>query len=127
MEIHPIIFVDDNKQYLDLVESIVKQTGINAHYATNGEEALGILKENPCEIMFTDLHMPGMDGFILSKRAQEILPEIKIIMVTSAASAYLCRLAARVGISKVIDKPQDYKQFQEILQCIVDPIFPTVV
>jgi two-component system capsular synthesis sensor histidine kinase RcsC len=117
MAIHPIIFVDDNVQYLELVESIIKKTGIYAHYATSGEEALGILKGHPCEIMFTDLHMPGMDGFLLSKSVREILPEIRIIMVTSAASAYLSRLAATVGISKVIAKPHDIAGFQEIVAC----------
>jgi CheY-like chemotaxis protein len=117
MDFHPIIFVDDNVQYLELVERMIKKTGIYAHYATSGEEALGILTGHPCEIMFTDLHMPGMDGFLLSKRVREILPEIRIIMVTSAASAYLSRLAVTVGISKVIAKPLDIAGFQEIVAC----------
>jgi len=116
MDIHPIIFVDDNSSYLRLVESIVEQTGIYAHYATSGDEALGILKRIPCEIMFTDLNMPGMDGYKLSKLAREILPEIQIVMVTAAASAYVSRLAAMVGVSRVIAKPNRAEQLREIVK-----------
>ena len=116
MDIHPIIFVDDNSSYLQIVESIIRQTGIRAHYATSGEEALGILKGNPCEIMFTDLNMPGMDGYKLSKLAREILPGIHIIMVTAAASAYVARLAAMVGISQVIAKPSRAEQLREMVK-----------
>ena len=115
---HPIIFVDDDAMYLQLVERIVEQTGITVHYATSGENALGVLKGNPCEIMFTDLNMPGMDGYKLSKLAREILPEIKIVMVTSAASAYVSRLAAMVGISRVIDKPNRAGQLREIVKSV---------
>jgi CheY-like chemotaxis protein len=116
MDIHPIIFVDDNSRYLRLVETIVEQTGIYAHYATSGEEALRILQENPCEIMFTDLNMPGMDGYKLSKLAREILPGIRIFMVTAAASPYVSRLAAQIGISKVITKPNRADQLREMVK-----------
>ena len=116
MENHPIIFVDDDTMYLQLVEHIVEQTGIAAHYATSGEEALGILKGNPCEIMITDLNMPGMDGYKLSTLAREILPEIQIVMVTAAASAYVSRLASMVGISKVIAKPNSTEKLREVVK-----------
>jgi DNA-binding NtrC family response regulator len=116
MKMHPIIFVDDNVKYLQLVENIVEQAGIKAHYATSGDEALGILRMNRCEIMITDLNMPGMDGYTLSMLAKELFPEIHIILVTGAASSDVSRLAAKAGIARVIAKPVRAEQVREIVK-----------
>ena len=116
MEKNPIIFVDDDARYLQLVESIVEQTGVRAHYANSGEEALDILRMNRCEMMVTDLNMPGMDGYKLSMLARELFPEIHIIMATGAACWDVSCLAAEAGVSRVIAKPSQAEQIRELLK-----------
>ncbi|GFO59983.1 hypothetical protein GMST_23080 [Geomonas silvestris] len=116
MRIDPILFVDDDELYLRLVESIVRQRGIYAHYATCGEQALELMQKHHFESMVTDLNMPGMNGFLLSEEAKLLLPDLRIIMVTSDATQEVRRLAARSGIEEVLEKPACVKQVQAVLQ-----------
>lgn len=66
--------------------------------------------------MVTDLNMPGMDGYQLSLLAKELLPELQIILATGDASLKVSRLAAKAGISRVIDKPSRAEQVREIIK-----------
>jgi len=116
MQKHSVIFVDDDVLYLKLVQSIVEERGVMAHYATSGADALEILRLNPCETMVTDLNMPGMDGYKLSLLAKELLPDLQIILATGDASSKVSRLAAKAGISRVIDKPSRAEQVREIIK-----------
>jgi len=112
----PIIFVDDDELYLRLVESIVRHQGISAYYATSGEQALELLQAHHCDCMVTDLNMPGMNGYQLSAQAKILRPDLNIVMVTSEASHEVRRLAVRVGIEQVLEKPASVKQVQAVLE-----------
>lgn len=115
MKKDPILFVDDDALYLRLVESIVEQYGIKAHYATSGAQALEVIRAHRCDTMITDLHMPVMDGFRLSKLARELLPDLQIVMVTADTTSGVSRKASKIGISLVVEKPNTLKKVQEIL------------
>jgi|GEM_PF-2466856 len=111
----PILFVDDDALYLRLLECIVDQHGINAHYATSGAQALEVMRAHHCDTMITDLHMPVMDGYKLSKQARKLLPDLQIVMVTADASSEVSRMAGKLGISVVVEKPNTLKKVQEVL------------
>ena len=115
MEKRRILVVDDDREYLRLVESIVAPTGIDVHYATSGEEAVGVLKEGSFATMVTDLNMSGMDGFELSKVAKELSPALVIVMVTGDTSPRVLHRAAAAGISEVLAKPISLGRFLAIV------------
>jgi len=115
MEKRRILVVDDDREYLRLVESIVAPTGIDVHYATSGEEAVGVLKEGSFATMVTDLNMSGMDGFELSKVAKELSPALVIVMVTGDTSPMVLHAASEAGISEVLAKPISLGRFLAIV------------
>jgi CheY-like chemotaxis protein len=116
MEKRNILIVDDNEDYLRLVECIVEKAGIKARYATSGEEAVGILKEGCFATLITDLNMSGMDGYELAMIAKELNPDIDIIMITGDISPDVPRLAVQAGIVKVIAKPVGPSQIRRIVR-----------
>ena len=111
-----ILIVDDNADYLGLIERIVEQVGIKAHYATSGEEAVGLLREGFFTTMITDLNMKGIDGYELATIAKELYPDIDIVMITGDISPDVSRLAALAGIAKVIAKPVRPAQIRRIVR-----------
>jgi DNA-binding NtrC family response regulator len=115
MEAKSILFVDDDLLYLKLLKSCLRGQDIAAHFAPCAEGALEILRKNRCEIMFTDLNMPGMNGYLLSKLAKILLPDLVITLVTGEISPDVSRLAAQAGISRVIEKPAQLEQIREII------------
>ncbi len=79
-----ILVVDDEPQHIELLEAYLLPQGYEIVKATNGEEALEILSDNPIDLILLDVMMPGMDGFEVIRRvrqdqAQRLLP---IILVT---------------------------------------------
>ncbi len=63
------------------------------------------ITERTFSLMITDLNMPGMDGLELSRKAQEIAPQMPIIMSSGDISPEIIRIAMEIGISKTLAKP----------------------
>jgi two-component system cell cycle response regulator CpdR len=90
VEISPKILLaeDDNDMRRFLVKALQ-----NAGYAVasfdNGMSAYNRLREEPFELLLTDIVMPEMDGIELARRATELDPEIKVMFITGFAAVAL--------------------------------------
>src|SRR3972149_4863586 len=104
-----LLVVDVDRIYLKMIELLFKEAGLKALCVDSGEEALGIIKEKPFGLIFTDYHMPGMNGLELAGRALEIAPDARIVMTTSDPSPEVSTMGIRAGISKVTTKPYNLK------------------
>jgi len=60
--------------------------------ASNGYEALELIKLHKVDVLITDIKMPKMDGLELSKRVREIIPDIKILII-SGNSFFQCKIS----------------------------------
>ena len=64
------------------------------------------LREEPFELLLTDIVMPGMDGIELARRAAELDPDLKIMFITGfAAVALNRRRRSAPKNAKVLSKP----------------------
>ncbi|QXE92282.1 response regulator [Geomonas subterranea] len=105
MKYRTALVVDDDVQYLRLLAAIFAGQGLTILTADNGNDALRILSEHSCELMITDLQMPEMDGFELSRLARMLAPDLDVVLCTGVASPRVVRQAAGLGISQVVAKP----------------------
>jgi CheY-like chemotaxis protein len=113
----PILFVDDDTMYLSLVQFALRGEGVNAEYATCGQDALAILRKGHCKLMFTDLHMPGgMNGYALALQARALAPDLTIVMTTGESFAAAPQQVLAAGVSEIISKPFKPKDIREILR-----------
>ena len=76
-----LLLVDDDKGILGLLRMFVETIGHEPRLAYNGEEALGMLRAEPVDVVVTDLHMPVMDGWTFAKSAKKIYPDVRIVAV----------------------------------------------
>lgn len=67
-----ILLVDDNHFYLNLLKTILRNVEVEVHTAISGEEALKLVTENDFALAILDIQMPGMDGFELANRIQNL-------------------------------------------------------
>ena len=79
-----IALVDDHQIIIDgLISLLKKHPSINIlHTANNGEVMLQQLKQQPVDILLTDVMMPGMSGQQLAKQVKQQFPAIKIIALS---------------------------------------------
>ena len=79
---------DDNDMRRFLVKAL-QNAGFEVISYDNGLSAYQRLREEPFELLLTDIVMPEMDGIELARRASELDPDIKIMFITGFAAVAL--------------------------------------
>jgi len=64
-----ILVVDDALTVRELQRSILERAGYMVRTANDGLEALAALADRPADLVLTDIEMPHMDGFALTRRS----------------------------------------------------------
>ncbi len=71
----------------------------------NGREALEFIKENPVDVVLTDICMPYLDGMELSERLSGEYPEIKVIILSGYDEFDYAKRAIKYGVKEYLLKP----------------------
>ncbi len=95
---------DDNDMRRFLVKAL-QNAGYEVAHFDNGLSAYNRLREEPFELLLTDIVMPEMDGIELARRATEIDPDIKVMFITGFAAVALAADSAAPKDAKVLSKP----------------------
>jgi two-component system, sensor histidine kinase and response regulator len=118
-----ILVVDDNKTNRRILHGMLTRWGARTTCAASGSEALSELDAacsaaRPYQMVLTDMHMPGMDGFGLVQEIRcrpEILP-VTVVMLTSAGHSGDAEHCRKLGIHSYLYKPV---RRQELLAAIL--------
>jgi DNA-binding NarL/FixJ family response regulator len=115
-----ILLVDDHALFRKGLASLlgdqpeVKVVG----EASNGCEAIEAAKILKPDLIFMDINMPECDGLEATKKIKEILPAIKIVMLTASEEDQYLFDAMKIGAQGYLLKDLELKQFLELLQTI---------
>jgi PAS domain S-box-containing protein len=83
-----ILLVDDDQLVRDTLTDQLEELGHKVLAASCGTDALAILRaKEAVDLMITDLSMPGMNGLVLIKEAQDLRPRLGAILLTGYAGA----------------------------------------
>lgn len=76
-----ILFVDDQKEILELLRKKMQKTSFEVEFASSGSEALEKLMKSDIDVLVTDIMMHGMNGLDLIDETQKMYPElVKIVL-----------------------------------------------
>ena len=80
-----VLVVDDSITTRALIKNIIEEGGYDVTAARDGVEALRLLREQPFDLVVSDVQMPNMDGFALTEqiRKSEKLARLPVVLVTS--------------------------------------------
>jgi two-component system chemotaxis sensor kinase CheA len=84
-----VLVADDSLTTRTMERYILEAAGYEVELAGDGAEALALLQERDCDVLVSDIEMPGLDGIELTTRvrAEPRLRDLPIILVTSLDSA----------------------------------------
>ena len=80
-----ILIVDDEKNIVSSLTSILSDEGYEVSMSGDGVEALELIQKDPPDLVILDIWLPGMDGIEFAKRlrANSITKNIPVIMLTA--------------------------------------------
>jgi DNA-binding NtrC family response regulator len=107
-----ILVVDDERDFLTLVQGSLGSDRYEVWTAKNGEEALKRIRQTPLDLVLSDLVMPGMNGLSLLQRIKEINAELSVIVITGFGTIETAVEAMRHGAYDYLTKPFEQDELQ---------------
>ncbi|ECH3658509.1 hybrid sensor histidine kinase/response regulator [Campylobacter upsaliensis] len=117
---YKVLIVDDSKMDRTLMQKALEPLGISLLEATNGVEALNIVKSGEHEIdaMLIDIEMPRMDGYTLAGEIRKYSKyrQLPLIAVTSRTSKTDRLRGVEVGMTEYITKPYSPEYLENVVR-----------
>ncbi len=100
-----ILLAEDDNDVRRFLVRALEQAGFQVASFDNGLSAYNRLREEPFELLLTDIVMPEMDGIELARRATELDPDIKVMFITGFAAVALNPDSEAPKDAKILSKP----------------------
>ena len=112
-----ILLADDSLTIQKVVELTFMEGDFEVMAVSNGDDALGRLEEGEPDVVIADVHMPGADGFTLSKTTKEKYPGTPVLLLVGTFEPFDEGAAQECGADAHLKKPFDS---QELLRLVED-------
>ena len=113
-----VLIVDDDTRLSETIVKLLSVIGITAETASNGKDALEVLKDRNYTILLTDMKMPGIDGMELIKKVNEEF-EVSVIAMTGYTEGYKYVDVINAGASDFIKKPFVVEELEAKIRRII--------
>lgn len=97
------LWIDDDPLQLEMTAAQCRYLGMEAESCNHPEYADRLVCEFDFDLVFTDIQMPGMDGFEVLRRIRAVRPELPVVAVTARSDDREVYLAK--GFTDVLNKP----------------------
>jgi two-component system response regulator PilR (NtrC family) len=111
-----LLIVDDEPGMRQLLSHVFGRANHSVRAAENGAKALELLKQEPADLIVSDVKMPDMNGIELLRRVREFLPDTGVVMMTAFATVETAREAFKLGADDFIQKPFDVDEMKLIVE-----------
>lgn len=126
-----ILLVDDNHYMRVLLAEILRAIGVTRIYEANdGAEGLQMMRDNPVDIVMTDLSMQPLDGIdfvrLLRNSPDSPNPTVPVIMITGHSTFARVNEARDAGVTEFLAKPLTARGVIERLHEVIEHPRPFV-
>lgn len=108
-----ILIVDDELSMRQFLTHLFEREKYDVRVAENGRQAMALLREQPADLILTDVKMPDMGGIDLLRAARELLPNVEVIIMTAFANEQTAHEAFLLGAFDFVHKPFDNNLLKE--------------
>lgn len=99
-----ILLIDDDARVREMLQELITGFGYDVDVAEDGQAGLNKFKQQPVDLVITDLMMPRVNGLQLAAELRVLHPSVPIILVTGFATDAAAQEARRLGL-RMVSKP----------------------
>jgi len=100
-----ILILDDEKNYLLVLQSVLEDEGYEVTALSSPEMGLAYLEDSEVDVVVTDMKMPGLTGQDVLEHVKKSYPHIPVLIMTAFGSIESAVEAMRIGAFDYITKP----------------------
>lgn len=100
-----VMFVDDEEGVRKSFDRLLSDRGFAVSTVEDGDRAVSLLRQEPAEVVVSDLRMPGLDGLQLLQWVHERQPKTRFILLTGYGNPEVERKARALGAYEYLNKP----------------------
>lgn len=111
-----ILIIEDDKDIAFVLKTMIELDGYTASTAENGQLALDLIKnEGPFQLIFLDMQMPVMNGWLFAENFYKLYGHaVPIVVMTAAADSK--QRAKEVNANDCLAKPFEITDFKSMVQ-----------
>ncbi|WP_284645408.1 helix-turn-helix domain-containing protein [Paenibacillus silviterrae] len=114
-----IVVTDDEPIIARTVAKLLAQgqysERLHIRTAKNGAEALQLMEQEICHILFTDIRMPVMDGLELTRRVREQYPSTLTVVISGYGDFHYAQQCMQHGVKEYLLKPPSKEELNRLL------------
>jgi DNA-binding NtrC family response regulator len=114
-----IQLIEDDSSIAASLKKELHAEGYDVAIATRGDDGLAAAVEEPCDLVITDLKMPGLSGLQLVERLHAAKPKLPIIMITAFGTTETAIEATKLGAYDYLLKPFDTAELLKLVAAAV--------
>ncbi len=115
-----VLLVDDDDSLRRVVEYQLADAGFEVRAVDSAERALEALREQPFEVVVTDVLMPGMDGIALLDRIRILHPDTAVVVITAHGDVATAVRAMQLGALDFVEKPFTIERLKVTLRKAIE-------
>ncbi len=120
-----VVIADDEERVCRLIQALVDWDALNMQIigtASNGLQAIELIRYETPDILITDIRMPGCNGLELIERARKLCPNVYMIIISGYAHFEYAQTAIKYGVGDYLLKPINKKELTDTLTKIKELI-----
>jgi two-component system response regulator FlrC len=111
-----ILVVDDEAELRTAIREALRRKGLEVDTASDGAEAIAMLKASDYGMVISDVKMPGMDGLNLLKEVKRLKPEAPVLLITAFGTIEKAVEAVKEGAIDFLLKPFSLEALEAIVE-----------
>jgi len=114
-----VYVVDDEPRVLAVLRKTLERSGLTVRGFSSADDCLTGLEADGCDLLITDVKMPGKDGVELLIEVKRRLPWLPVLVITGFGDVPIAVKALKAGAADFIEKPLDRDSFLETVRMLL--------
>lgn len=116
-----ILICDDERGVRDSLKLIL-ETEYHLIFATDGQEALEMIRKEPVDLAILDVKMPRLNGMETLRELKQLNPAPRVLMITGYESSDVAGEAIQAGADDYLTKPFERDTVREKVRALLPPV-----